>query len=83
MKNIQKYIMEFVGTLLFVFSIALIVSSGKELAPIGIGFALAIIVYAGAHISGSHYNPAVSVAVWLRGKMPTSDLIPYWIAQMA
>ncbi len=67
---------------MFVLSIAMLVSSGTEFAPLAIGFALAILVYAGSHISGSHYNPAVTLAVWLRGKMPTADVIPYWLVQM-
>jgi aquaporin Z len=78
----KKYIMELVGTFMFVLSIALVVISGTEFAPIAIGLSLAILVYASSHVSGGHLNPAVSLAVWMRGKMPTSDLIPYWIAQI-
>ncbi|HWI56913.1 MAG TPA: aquaporin, partial [Bacillota bacterium] len=38
-------------------------------------------VYAGGYISGGHYNPAVTLGVWVRGRCPTSDLLPYWLAQ--
>jgi aquaporin Z len=42
-----------------------------------------VLVYAGGHISGAHYNPAVSLGVFLRGRLPASELGPYWIAQFA
>ena len=41
-----------------------------------------ILVYAGGHVSGGHYNPAVTLAVWLRGRCATADVLPYWIAQI-
>jgi aquaporin Z len=40
-------------------------------------------IFAGGHISGAHFNPAVSLAVQLRGKLASSELIPYWVAQVA
>ena len=54
-----------------------------NLAPLAIGSALMIMVYAGGHVSGGHYNPAVTLAVWLRGRCPQSDVLPYWGAQVA
>ena len=42
-----------------------------------------VMVYAGGHISGAHYNPAVTLAVWLRGKLPKADVLPYITAQVA
>jgi aquaporin Z len=41
-----------------------------------------VMIYAGGHISGGHYNPAVSLGVFLRGRLSTADLVPYWIAQI-
>jgi aquaporin Z len=41
-----------------------------------------IMVYMGGHVSGAHYNPAVTLAIWLRGKLPTRELLPYWAAQV-
>ena len=52
------------------------------IAPLAIGSVLMVMVYAGGHISGAHYNPAVTLAVWLRGRFPTANLIPYWVAQV-
>lgn len=39
-------------------------------------------VYAGGHVSGGHYNPAVTLAVWLRGRCAAQDVVPYWISQI-
>lgn len=53
------------------------------MAPLAIGSILMVMVYAGGYISGAHYNPAVSLAVYIRGKMSMSEMIIYWIAQIA
>lgn len=79
----RKYLTEFVGTFFFLLTIGLIVVSGNPMAPLVIGAVLMVIVYMGGHVSGGHYNPAVSVAVFLRGKLPAGELIPYIVAQVA
>src|SRR5204862_3715195 len=53
------------------------------IAPLAIGAALMVMVYAGGHISGGHYNPAVTVGILIRGKLQAADAVPYWIAQFA
>jgi len=78
----QRLLTEFVGTLLFLFSISAAVLSGTPMAPLAIGAALMAVVYMGGHVSGGHYNPAVSLAVLIRGKMTAGDLLPYWVAQV-
>lgn len=78
----KKYIVEFIGTFFLVFTVGMSVRSGAPLAPIAIGSALMVMIFAGGHISGGHFNPAVTLAVTLRGKAATKDLIPYWIAQL-
>ncbi len=78
----RRYLTEFLGTLFFVMSIGLIVGSDTPLAPLLIGSALMVVVYMGAHVSGAHYNPAVTLALFLRRKMPRADLLPYWAAQI-
>ena len=80
---LAKYLTELVGTFFLVFSIALASSSGSTLAPLAIGATLMAVVYMGGHVSGAHYNPAVSLAVMLRGKLSGADLLPYWGAQLA
>ena len=79
----RKYLTEFVGTLFFVMTIALIASRGDAMAPLVIGGALMVVVYMGGHISGAHYNCAVSLALFLRGKLARVDLLPYIVAQLA
>lgn len=79
----KKYLVEFIGTFFFVLTIGLCVRGGTPLAPLAIGTALMVMVFAGGHVSGGHFNPAVTLAVWLRGKCETQDVIPYWLAQCA
>lgn len=79
----RKYIVEFIGTFFLVLTIALAVHSGSALAPVAIGCMLMVMVYMGGHVSGAHYNPAVSAAVLIRGKMNVQDLGPYLVAQFA
>ena len=77
-----RYLTEFVGTLFFVMTIGLVVTAGHPMAPLIIGSALMVVVYMGGHVSGGHYNPAVTLALFLRGKMRRADLLPYWGAQI-
>lgn len=77
-----KYVTEFIGTFFLVLTIGLTVNYKVEMAPLAIGCALMIMVYMGGHISGAHYNPAVSLAAMLRGALKSSEMIPYWIAQI-
>jgi len=80
----NKYIMELVGTFFLVFTIGCTVVGGGAgaLAPIAIGSVLMVMVFAGGHISGAHYNPAITLGVWLRGKCETKDVAPYMIFQI-
>lgn len=77
-----KLLTEAIGTFFLVLTIGLTVVGGTPLAPLAIGSALMIMVYMGGHVSGAHYNPAVSLAVWMRGELATAALVPYWIAQI-
>lgn len=80
----NKYLVEFIGTFFLVFTVGMsVIKPGLDnLAPLAIGSALMVMVYAGGHISGGHYNPAVTIAVWLRGKCPTADVAFYIGAQV-
>ncbi len=75
----RKYLVEFIGTFFLVATIGL---TAGALAPLAIGSALMVMVYAGGHVSGAHYNPAVTLAVFLRGKCPVADVLPYMAAQV-
>jgi len=80
----NKDIIELVGTFFLVFTIGctLVGNGAGAFAPLAIGSALMVMVFAGGHISGAHYNPAVTIGVWLRGKCETKDLPGYVIAQV-
>lgn len=82
--SFQKYIVEFIGTFFLVFTIgcAVIIAPNGIIAPIAIGVILMTMVYAFGHISGGHFNPAVSFAASIRGALPWKQLIPYSIAQI-
>lgn len=73
----NKYIVEFLGTLFFLY---VILATGNALA---IGAALALAILVGGNISGGNYNPAVSVMMVAAGKLPKSDLLPYILSQVA
>lgn len=81
----KKYLVEFISTLFLVFTIGMtvIAPGAGNFAPFAIGGILAVLIYAGGHISGAHYNPAVTIGVWLRGKCPAADIVPYIAAQLA
>ena len=78
-----KYLTEFIGTFFLVLTIGLTVLTDAPMAALAIGASLMIMVYMGGHISGGHYNPAVSLALLLRGKLPGSEFVPYVLAQVA
>ena len=77
----QKLAVEFIGTFFLVLTIGTSVLNGASTPPLAIGSVLAVLVYAGGHISGAHYNPAVTLSLVVSGAATAYDLIPYWIAQ--
>jgi aquaporin Z len=80
----QKYLVEFIGTFFLVLTIgSTVIDPGAgDMAPLAIGSALMVMIFAGGHISGAHYNPAVTAAVFLRGKCAAIDAIVYILAQL-
>lgn len=82
----KKYLVEFIGAFFLVLTVGMTVidpGSAGPFAPLAIGSALMIMVYAGGHVSGGHYNPAVTIAVWLRGRCSLADVAPYIGSQLA
>jgi aquaporin Z len=77
----KKYLVEFIGTFFLVFTVGMTVRGGAPLAPIAIGASLMVMIFAGGHVSGGHFNPAVTLGVFLRGKCERRNVVPYWIAQ--
>jgi aquaporin Z len=78
----RKYVVEFIGTFFFVMCICMTLGAGIGMfSPLAVGLTLIMVVYSGGHISGSHLNPAVSLAVYLRGKLNAGDVLPYMVGQ--
>ena len=82
-ENLKKYLTELIGAFFLVLTVASTALLGSEgvIAPLAIASALMVMVYAGGHISGGHYNPAVSLAAAIRGALPWKQFIPYAVAQ--
>lgn len=72
----KKYFVEFVGTLFLILII------GLTSNPVAIGFGLTVLVYMGAHISGAHYNPVVSLAFIIKKDINRKDFIFYVLSQI-
>ncbi len=79
----RNYLTEFIGTFFLVLTAALTLMNGTPLAPLAIGSALMVMVYMGGHVSGAHYNPAVSLAVLLRGRIRPAEFLGYSGSQIA
>jgi aquaporin Z len=77
-----RYAVEAIGTFFLVFTVGAAVASGSPLAPLAIGAVLMVMVYAGGHLSGGHYNPAVTLAVLVRGRIKLRDAAAYWLVQL-
>ncbi len=80
----NKYITELIGTFFLVLTIGCTVIAGAAgvIPPLAIGSALMVMIFAGGHISGGHYNPAVTLGVWIRGRCDTKDVVPYMVSQV-
>ncbi len=81
----RKYIAEFIGTFFLVLTVGCTVIPGTAgvIPALAIGAVLMVMIFAGGHISGGHFNPAVTFAIFVRGRIAVKDVIPYWLAQIA
>ena len=79
----RKFVIELIGTFFLVLTVGVTVLSGSPFAPLAIGTVLMVMVYAGGHLSGAHYNPAVTLAVLIRGRISVRDAGGYVLAQFA
>jgi aquaporin Z len=77
----RKLTVEFIGTFFLMFTVGMASATAGDLAPLAIGTTLMVMAFAGGHISGGHFNPAVSTAVMLRGKLASGDWSAYIAAQ--
>jgi aquaporin Z len=80
----RRYTQELIGTFFLVLTIGCtgIAAGPGVIAPLAIGSTLMVMVYAGGHISGAHYNPAVTLGAFIRARCTVADLIPYMAAQV-
>jgi aquaporin Z len=78
-----RLVAEFVGTFFLVLTIGLTALVGTAFAPVAIGTVLAAMIYTTGHVSGAHFNPAITLAFWLRGTFPAREIGPYLAVQVA
>jgi len=83
----NKYLVEFLGTLFFLYVVLAVTAKTANITPgitgLAIGAALAIAVIIGGNISGGNYNPAITIMMVVAGRQPKNDAIPYILAQVA
>lgn len=78
----KSYLTEFIGTFFLVVTLGLILASQDPFGGLVFGAVLMVMTYAGAHVSGAHFNPAVTLAVWLRGRMEMAEALTYMAVQL-
>jgi len=80
----RKLAVEFIGMFIFIFTVGMVTdkTGAGALAPLAIGSVLMVMVFAGGHISGGHFNPAVSTAVFRRGRMTSTEWAGYVVTQL-
>ena len=81
MHKYAAYVTELIGTFFLVFTVGASVLIGSPLAPLAIGAILMVMIYAGGHISGGHYNPSITMGVLVRRRIEIADAVAYWVAQ--
>jgi aquaporin Z len=77
----NKYLTEFIGTFFLCLCVGLVVAHAFPIPVLPIGLMLMAMVYMGGHISGGHYNPAVSLAAMMHGDLPSGQFLPYMVSQ--
>ena len=82
--NPRALVVELIGTFFLVFTVGMTVidPGAGALAGLAIGVVLAVMIFAGGHISGGHYNPAVTLGVLIRGKTTLPEAVGYWVVQI-
>ncbi len=80
--EIRKYAVEAIGAFFLTFVVVVSVLSHSVFTPLAAGATLMVMIYAGGHISGGHYNPAVTMAALVRRRIGIGEAVGYWIAQV-
>ena len=79
---VRKYVTEFIGTFFLTFAVGVAALSGSVFVPLAAGATLMVMIYAGGHVSGGHYNPAVTMGALVRGRIGIADAVAYWAVQV-
>jgi aquaporin Z len=79
---VRKLVVETLGTFFLVMTVGMAVLGGGGGGPLAVGAILVAMVYAGGHVSGGHYNPSVTLGVFLRGGATSTELVGYWVVQL-
>jgi len=79
---VRKYVTEFIGTFFLTFAVGVAALSGSVFVPLAAGATLMVMIYAGGHVSGGHYNPAVTLGALVRGRIGIADAVAYWAVQV-
>ncbi len=79
----RKYAVEVIGTFFLALTVAVSVLSHSTFTPLAAGGVLMVMIYAGGHVSGGHYNPAVTLAALVRRRIGLADAVAYWVVQLA
>jgi glycerol uptake facilitator-like aquaporin len=80
--EIRKYAVEAIGAFFLTFVVVVSVLSHSVFTPLAAGATLMVMIYAGGHISGGHYNPAVTMGALVRRRIGIGEAVGYWIAQV-
>jgi aquaporin Z len=78
----RKYLTEFIGTFFLTFAVGVAALTGSVFVPLAAGGTLMVMIYAGGHLSGAHYNPAVTLAALVRRRIGIGDAVAYWVVQV-
>ena len=82
-RTLEKYTVEALGTFGLVLTVGVGLCSGSPFAALGIGVVLMALIYAGGLRSGAHFNPAITLAAAMWGRISYSEAAGYWLAQLA
>jgi aquaporin Z len=82
-RTLDKYAVEALGTFGLVLTVGVGLCSRSPYAALGIGAVLMALIYAGGHRIGAHFNPAITLAAAIWGRIPFGEAAAYWLAQLA
>ena len=82
-RPLAKYAVEALGTFGLVLTVAVGLYSRSAYGALGIGAVLMALIYAGGHRAGAHFNPAITLAAAVWGRIPFREAAAYWLAQLA